>query len=51
VTPKTKDKKDKIRFKNRNVKLQLKGRIFMADVTNVVTISKAGEYALPLPVR
>lgn len=44
---KNKDKKDKTRsqgprIRNRNAKLQLKGRIFMSNVTDVVSISKPG---------
>ena len=44
---KTKDKKDKTRssgpkMRNKNAKLQLKGRIFMTNVTEVVTLSKQG---------
>jgi cell division control protein 24 len=46
---KTKDKKDKTKstgpkVRNRNAKLQLKGRIFMTNVTDVVAISKTGKY-------
>lgn len=50
MTPlKTKDKKDKTKstgpkVRNRNAKLQLKGRIFMTNVTDVVAISKTGKY-------
>lgn len=43
-----KDKKDKKDKKNReinkNAKLQLKGRIFMTNVTEVISMSKAGEF-------
>lgn len=44
---KSKDKKDKTRqqgpkTKNKNAKLQLKGRIFMTNVTDVVSLSKPG---------
>lgn len=44
---KSKDKKDKTRsqgpkIKNKNAKLQLKGRIFMANVTDIVSLSKPG---------
>lgn len=48
ITPlKVKDKKDKARsqgpkVRNRNVRLQLKGRIFMTNVTDVVAIAKTG---------
>lgn len=46
---KAKDKKDKTKstgpkVRNRNAKLQLKGRIFMTNVTDVVAISKTGKY-------
>jgi len=39
-----KDKKDKNKTKepNRNAKLQLKGRIFMTNVTEVVSLAKQG---------
>jgi cell division control protein 24 len=45
---KVKDKKDKTKstgpkVRNRNAKLQLKGRIFMTNVTDVVAISKTGK--------
>jgi cell division control protein 24 len=45
---KTKDKKDKTRstgprMRNKNAKLQLKGRIFMTNVTEVVSLSKPGK--------
>ena len=44
---KSKDKKDKTRstgprMRNKNAKLHLKGRIFMTNVTDVVTLSKPG---------
>ena len=44
---KSKDKKDKTRsqgpkVRNRNARLQLKGRIFMTNVTDVVSLSKPG---------
>jgi len=41
-----KDKKDKNSRKepNKNVKLQLKGRIFMTNVTEVLSIAKAGTF-------
>jgi len=50
VPTKTKDKKDKTRSaapkgRNRNTKLQLKGRIFMTNVTDVVAISRTGKVA------
>ena len=45
---KTKDKKDKTKstgpkVRNKNAKLQLKGRIFMTNVTEVVAMSKTGK--------
>lgn len=45
---KTKDKKDKTKSnipkaRNRNNKLQLKGRIFMTNVTEVLSFAKPGE--------
>jgi cell division control protein 24 len=45
---KVKDKKDKTKStgpkpRNKNAKLQLKGRIFMTNVTDVVAISKTGK--------
>jgi cell division control protein 24 len=45
---KGKDKKDKTRstgpkVRNKNAKLQLKGRIFMTNVTDVVAMSKTGK--------
>jgi len=49
VTPnKSKDKKDKTKstgpkIRNRNAKLQLKGRIFMTNVTEVLSFSKPGK--------
>jgi cell division control protein 24 len=48
---KSKDKKDKTRsqgpkMRNRTAKLQLKGRIFMANVTDVVSLSKPGRMTL-----
>jgi cell division control protein 24 len=44
---KNKDKKDKTRStgpkgRNRNSKLQLKGRIFMSNVTEIVTLARQG---------
>ena len=53
VTPnKTKDKKDKTKstgpkIRNRSAKLQLKGRIFMTNVTDVVSVSKIGMSRMP----
>lgn len=45
---KSKDKKDKTKstgpkVRNKNAKLQLKGRIFMTNVTDVVAMSKTGK--------
>lgn len=45
---KSKDKKDKLRSsgtktRNKSAKLQLKGRIFMTNVTDIVSFSKPGE--------
>jgi cell division control protein 24 len=37
-----KDKKDKKRESNKNAKLQLKGRIFMTNVTEVLSLAKQG---------
>jgi len=54
ITPlKVKDKKDKARsqgpkVRNRNVRLQLKGRIFMTNVTDVVAIAKTGSYTVQI---
>jgi len=41
-----KDKKDKVRNRepNKNAKLQLKGRIFMTNVTEVLSLAKQGMY-------
>lgn len=56
LTPnKSKDKKDKTRsagpkVRNKNAKLQLKGRIFMTNVTEVLSFSKPGESLRSLPV-
>lgn len=53
ITPgKSKDKKDKTRslgpkVRNKNAKLQLKGRIFMTNVTEVLSFSKPGERLQP----
>lgn len=41
-----KDKKDKNKKEaNKNAKLQLKGRIFMTNVTEVVSLGKQGKCA------
>lgn len=54
VSPlKGKDKKDKTKStgpkpRNKNAKLQLKGRIFMTNVTDVVAISKTGSYTVQI---
>ncbi|KAL2142354.1 hypothetical protein VTI28DRAFT_1246 [Corynascus sepedonium] len=53
AVPKTKDKKDKTRstgpkVRNKNAKLQLKGRIFMTNVTEVVAMSKTGSYTVQI---
>ncbi|KAL0468199.1 rho guanyl nucleotide exchange factor [Neurospora intermedia] len=53
TTAKTKDKKDKTRssvpkVRNKFAKLQLKGRIFMTNVTDVVAISKPGSYTVQI---
>ncbi|KAK2069917.1 hypothetical protein P8C59_004458 [Phyllachora maydis] len=50
---KSKDKKDKTKstgpkVRNRHAKLQLKGRIFMSNVTDVVAISKTGSYTVQI---
>ncbi|KAL7813609.1 guanine-nucleotide dissociation stimulator [Trichoderma aethiopicum] len=50
---KSKDKKDKTRqqgpkTKNKNAKLQLKGRIFMTNVTDVVSLSKPGSHSVQI---
>lgn len=47
----SKDKKDKSRssgprVRNKNAKLHLKGRIFMTNVTDIVTLSKPGSYSV-----
>lgn len=39
-----KDKKDKNKKKDPNSKLQLKGRIFMTNVTEVVSLAKQGTF-------
>ena len=41
-----KDKKDKNKFTgpNKNAKLQLKGRIFMTNVTEVLSLAKQGKF-------
>lgn len=51
---KSKEKKDKTKStipktRNKNNKLQLKGRIFMTNVTEVVSIARQGTTS-PLPV-
>ena len=43
-----KDKKDKKRESNKNAKLQLKGRIFMTNVTEVLSLAKQGSAFDPL---
>lgn len=48
VPGKSKDRKDKAKSnapkqRNKNAKLQLKGRIFMTNVTDVVAMSKTGK--------
>lgn len=48
---KSKEKKDKSRSsgtkaKSKNAKLQLKGRIFMTNVTDIVSLSKPGKWRL-----
>ncbi|KAM3483603.1 hypothetical protein MY8738_003024 [Beauveria namnaoensis] len=50
---KSKDKKEKTRsqgpkIKNKNAKLQLKGRIFMTNVTDVVSLSKPGSHSVQI---
>lgn len=50
---KSKDKKDKSRtsgprLRNRNTKLQLKGRIFMTNVTDIVSLSKPGSHSVQI---
>ncbi|KAI1174565.1 Rho guanyl nucleotide exchange factor [Nemania sp. FL0916] len=49
---KTKEKKDKNKSigkaRNKNNKLQLKGRIFMTNVTDVVSLSKPGTYTVQI---
>ncbi|CAM1500436.1 Fc.00g095980.m01.CDS01 [Cosmosporella sp. VM-42] len=50
---KSKDKKDKTRSqgpkaRNRNARLQLKGRIFMTNVTDVVSLSKPGSHSVQI---
>jgi cell division control protein 24 len=52
---KSKDKKDKARSsgpkpRGKNAKLQLKGRIFMTNVTDVVAISKTGKHVKVFPL-
>ncbi|KAK3312867.1 Pleckstrin homology domain-containing protein [Apodospora peruviana] len=53
VPNKSRDKKDKTRstgpkLRNKNAKLQLKGRIFMTNVTDVVAISRTGSYTVQI---
>jgi len=54
LTPnKSKDKKDKTKstgpkVRNKNAKLQLKGRIFMTNVTDVVALSRTGSYTVQI---
>ncbi|KAL6898568.1 Pleckstrin homology domain-containing protein [Trichoderma evansii] len=54
ISPKTKDKKERARLqsipkqKNKNAKLQLKGRIFMTNVTDVVSLSKPGSHSVQI---
>ncbi|KAK5989493.1 Rho guanine nucleotide exchange factor scd1 [Cladobotryum mycophilum] len=50
---KSKDKKDKTRSqgpraRNKSAKLQLKGRIFMTNVTDVVSLSKPGSHSVQI---
>ncbi|KAI1820261.1 Rho guanyl nucleotide exchange factor [Xylaria intraflava] len=49
---KSKDKKDKTksttRVRNKNNKLQLKGRIFMVNVTEVISFAKPGSYSVQI---
>ncbi|EOO01738.1 putative rho guanine nucleotide exchange factor scd1 protein [Phaeoacremonium minimum UCRPA7] len=50
---KSKDKKDKTRstgpkVRNKNAKLQLKGRIFMTNVTEVLSFAKPGSYTVQI---
>ncbi|UKZ78559.1 hypothetical protein TrVFT333_006305 [Trichoderma virens FT-333] len=50
---KSKDKKDRARqqapkTRNKNAKLQLKGRIFMTNVTDVVSLSKPGSHSVQI---
>ncbi|KAK0611932.1 Pleckstrin homology domain-containing protein [Immersiella caudata] len=54
ITPnKSKDKKDKTKstgpkVRNKSAKLQLKGRIFMTNVTDVVALSRTGSYTVQI---
>ncbi|KXX75114.1 Rho guanine nucleotide exchange factor scd1 [Madurella mycetomatis] len=53
VPAKSKDKRDKTKstgpkVRNKNAKLQLKGRIFMTNVTDVVAMSKTGSYTVQI---
>ncbi|KAM5383111.1 hypothetical protein ACJA88_003644 [Fusarium oxysporum] len=50
---KSKDKKDKLRSsgtktRNKSAKLQLKGRIFMTNVTDIVSFSKPGNHSVQI---
>ncbi|KAL8378067.1 hypothetical protein RB595_008659 [Gaeumannomyces hyphopodioides] len=50
---KIKDKKDKTKstgpkIRNKNAKLQLKGRIFMTNVTEILSFSKPGSYTVQI---
>ncbi|KAI0905423.1 Rho guanyl nucleotide exchange factor [Ustulina deusta] len=51
-TSKSKDKKDKNKSiskgRNKNNKLQLKGRIFMSNVTEVISFAKPGSYTIQI---
>lgn len=55
-TAKSKDKKDKTRstgprIRNKSAKLHLKGRIFMTNVTDILTVSKPGAPPRSAPCR
>ncbi|KXH48430.1 CDC24 Calponin [Colletotrichum simmondsii] len=50
---KSRDKKDKTRstgpkIRNKNARLQLKGRIFMTNVTDIVSLAKPGSYIVQI---
>ncbi|PHH88747.1 hypothetical protein CDD83_7092 [Cordyceps sp. RAO-2017] len=52
-TTKSKDRRDKSRssgpkLRNRHAKLQLKGRIFMTNVTDIVSLSKPGSHSVQI---